>query len=718
MRKYIKAFSMLVTALLMLSMLAVFPVKAHAGWADIYVEPAVKHLTKPPYDVGQTFKVEVRIKNYTQVAGYQVKLVYDNSLLNVSSPNDVVYDPDDHIFPSGTYSPVATSVGVFNLTHQYIMKTATTFGAVEYSGDDAGLVEITFHIMSVPPKGSTYSCLLWVEPKDGGPGSPYPGDTYTYSMDENLEDNAGTLTDGLYEIEGIMPKPYLAMDPVSITKPDIPGDRIIGDTFTWDIMAKDFDQELDIILAEFAVSYDPDYLLVIDVIEGTFMNDTEWAPYGTQLGWAIDPGLVSGFILINPNSTPPHAGEWNWPERPHGEGLFCTLVFEVVWQPFEPEDPDFPIDIHGVFGEFFLNTSIEYVPYGDPINGTLTFNGMYWDYPIADFTWSPPTPLPLDIVTFDASSSMGYRNDDGVLTLDPAVIVLYEWDWGDGSDPESTTDPTITHSFEVMGPYLVTLKVTDYNKKQDTESKTIWVVFGRVIDVHTQYEDPFGGQGQDQPSDMFWPQKPVILTAILTYNGKPVQTKPVAFQIVSPTGYWNFTRVVMSDENGTAVLYFGLPWPCEYPEDAVFGIWTVVAKADIQCTPVEDWLWFKVYWYTHDLTVTVKGSEYESCEDVEFTVTFESCSSQPRQVLITAVLFDDLDVPVGQASMWVTVGDRQLQWCKNITHTYDMSIHLPKYAFVGQGKVYVNTFFNWPWDCGYALAPEAKDTFSIIYTPP
>jgi len=166
----------------------VFQVKAQgAGYATIYVHPMISSFTSPPATVGTKFTVQARIHNYSQVAGYQVKLVYDNSLLNVTAPSDVAYAPD-HIFPPGTYLPVAASIGMWNSTHQYVMKTACTLGAIEYSGADAGLLVITFTIVSVPPRGQIFSCAFWLEPVD------------TYTFDENIEFNAEVLIDGYYQI--------------------------------------------------------------------------------------------------------------------------------------------------------------------------------------------------------------------------------------------------------------------------------------------------------------------------------------------------------------------------------------------------------------------------------------------------------------------------------------------------------------------------------------
>ena len=117
------------------------------------------------------------------------------------------------------------------------------------------------------------------------------------------------------------------------------------------------------------------------------------------------------------------------------------------------------------------------------------------------------------------------------------------------------------------------------------------------------------------------------------------------------------------------------------------------------------------------MTVTPKETEYHKTETAEFDIDFYSCSSQVRAVLVTLVVFDDLDVPVGQASVWLNVGNNGLVYCTFDHYHTTLSVYLPKYAYVGLGKVYVNTFFLWPIDCGYALSPEASAEFFLLKPP-
>jgi hypothetical protein len=67
---------------------------------------------------------------------------------------------------------------------------------------------------------------------------------------------------------------------------------------------------------------------------------------------------------------------------------------------------------------------------------------------------------------------------------------------------------------------------------------------GRVIDLYggvegyDPYPAPYGGQGLNEPMDMVWPQKEVILYAKVTYNFWPVQNKIVGFEVQGPYNIW------------------------------------------------------------------------------------------------------------------------------------------------------------------------------------
>ncbi len=295
---------------------------------------------------------------------------------------------------------------------------------------------------------------------------------------------------------------------------------------------------------------------------------------------------------------------------------------------------------------------------------------------------------------------------------------------------ESPWSQYVTGAFDIdyMFPALPTHMFLDANDEWiegrapvDGDYAIYGWVLGLMIDVYTQYPDDHNGKGLNETSDMFLPQGDVHLYAKLTYNGDPVQYKPVTFQVWNEAGYVNFTKTAMTDENGVAHIFFGIEWPCEGAEDLIFGVWTVVASASVREKFTWDWLWFKVYWLVYDFKVTADPTEVVKGTIATFIVTFVSFKEIPVEVLIHLVVLDNLQVPIGKASIWISVGDPALPWCENRSYSVNLSVLIPKWAFVGEGIVEVSALSNWPSEYGYAYCPEAELTnppFIIVkYTP-
>ena len=87
--------------------------------------------------------------------------------------------------------------------------------------------------------------------------------------------------------------------------------------------------------------------------------------------------------------------------------------------------------------------------------------------PTATFLFSPQSPIVDQVINFNASGS----------TAEPGHrITEYSWTFGDG---ELGSGPLITHSYNITGTYVVTLKVTDdAGRKSNLVSQTITVGTG------------------------------------------------------------------------------------------------------------------------------------------------------------------------------------------------------------------------------------------------
>jgi hypothetical protein len=319
------------------------------------------------------------------------------------------------------------------------------------------------------------------------------------------------------------------------------------------------------------------------------------------------------------------------------------------------------------------------------------------------------TELVFGIFINNHTAMTTYPSGSGTLvTIDFEAIYEEEFPWFEDSPID--VEP-------LFGNWAIDpdFRYIDFDPAMNGTARVLGYILGRNIDVFTQWPFPYGGQGINKTSDMFWPQKTVCLTAYVTYNLDPVQHKLVAFEVRGPFGQV-YIFSAFTNTSGYAEVCFQLPWPCIDPETEIFGIWEVVATVDIGCEVVEDWLWFKVWWRVEITEVIPKESEYMKTETACFDIYFKTYAEQPFWTLITMVVLDDLNVPIGTASMWVYVGGEH-EWCTFLYYNITLCAYLPKHAFVGTGTVKVNALSDWPSNGGHPYCPEATATFRILRMP-
>jgi hypothetical protein len=297
-------------------------------------------------------------------------------------------------------------------------------------------------------------------------------------------------------------------------------------------------------------------------------------------------------------------------------------------------------DVNGTWHSPYPNTDA-----GPGLVATITFNATYQEV-------FPPIPS---------------------LTCD---LILYDILGGDTNATDVPFDPPVKGKYVIM-------------------SKTL----GRTIDVYTQYPFPYGGQGLNQTSDLFWPQKMIHLFANVSYNEWPEQFKDVTFEVRDPDGG---TLIILSGttgEDGVAHVSFRIPWP--EGEKWLCHEFTVVASVDIACEVVRDWLWFHfdymVRWDDPD-AVTTEYTEYKHCEEINITINFKSKAMQTYPVVITAVLKDELDYAWGFTYVALEVGGAE--YCHYKNYTVELSIHVEKHVHAGIATIHVNALSGFPWDIG------------------
>lgn len=108
---------------------------------------------------------------------------------------------------------------------------------------------------------------------------------------------------------------------------------------------------------------------------------------------------------------------------------------------------------------------------------------------------------------------------------------------------------------------------------------------GRTLDLYTQK----GGIGPDEPGGNFMVGAELVMISRVTYNNDPVRNKLVNFALRNPLGQSAGFRSAMTDENGLAIVIFGIP-----EVSSSYGTWTAISVVNIVEKTVWDTLVFQV----------------------------------------------------------------------------------------------------------------------------
>ena len=224
---------------------------------------------------------------------------------------------------------------------------------------------------------------------------------------------------------------------------------------------------------------------------------------------------------------------------------------------------------------------------------------------------------------------------------------------------------------------------------------------GRSIDLYTDYPDTFNGRNEYNMSiDAYGPQSTIKLIAKVTYAMNPVQHKPVTF--TARHGEFDFSFCNFTDSDGIAWVEFGLPWPCDDPEGRTFGTWICNASVSIREVTATDGLWFESGWLIEITEIIPSKPSYALDEHLNFTIKYTSISHQVRSAVFTLVVTDDLDVPIA----WWVIAPTNVAYGDHYIVIQCQPV--PKWTFVGQGKVWANIYTDFPQYGGVQYGPEAK----------
>jgi len=332
-------------------------------------------------------------------------------------------------------------------------------------------------------------------------------------------------------------------------------------------------------------------------------------------------------------------------------------------------------------------------------------------------TWKyvshPPVPqvheTPADAAFSYASATFGPTASWTYNALNPLLAVTLTVIAPDCDPSQTHADfvdhATVTNYIHILPP-IMGPDIDVYTQKGG---------IGKGCDKDTGVEYPSVGTPPFQTwtamSDSFGPQELVTICAKVTYNDEPVENKLVAFEVWDPYNNSVIYREAATDANGIACVSFRIPWKGADAEGE-FGAWLIIATVDIAQHVVMDKCRFRFGYLVYITSVAVDPAALHKLEDLGITVTLGNIALTSKDVCVSVVLYDECGVPINCFGSWVTVTPIS-KICPVVTLT------IPKWAFVGTGKVYVDVFDNWPYNLGTPMCPEnSAATFQILNTPP
>ncbi|MEM1540948.1 MAG: hypothetical protein QXJ07_06200, partial [Candidatus Bathyarchaeia archaeon] len=240
---------------------------------------------------------------------------------------------------------------------------------------------------------------------------------------------------------------------------------------------------------------------------------------------------------------------------------------------------------------------------------------------------------------------------------------------------------------------------------------------GGSIDLFTQ-KVPFNGKGPNVPSDAFSPGDIVILYALVEYNKYPQQNLIVTFYIRGPDNS-SFCRTAITNASGMASMNFTIPHKCPPHENETFGEWFSMASVRIGDNTFQDTLTFKVDWIVKLVSVKtidnnlIQRNAFGITGDVGLEIALQNIAMTYKNVTLRIVVQDELSVPVNSLEIMnfevPPSGKTVFLYCK---------LNIPKWAHVGNARVFVSAFTALPSQNGVPYCPSISNEFFITISEP
>lgn len=246
---------------------------------------------------GTRFNATIIIYNVERLYGFQICIMVDDSLLNITNAWIPKRDTS-YVFyglPTMPLAPIFLDEDGDGI-HEAIIVGETILGAASFTGSGV-LALVEFEIINIPERGERFSEINIDNPD-------------TILLDSDLNDITATKTGGLYKIFGapvIIPPALLYLDPARIVDPTLTP----CSNFNIDI---NIQNATNIYALKLKVSYDPLIISATSLSFGSFFPPESYSVV------IIDNSV--GKIEISAQLTPPE------PSR-SGGGKLVTIYFHV-----------------------------------------------------------------------------------------------------------------------------------------------------------------------------------------------------------------------------------------------------------------------------------------------------------------------------------------------------------------------------------------------------
>jgi len=383
--------------------------------------------------------------------------------------------------------------------------------------DNQGLTDTTAQVVSVekaPEASFTYT-----------PATPYVGDTVTFDASSSTP-SRGNITSYVWDFGDGSPI-INTTDPIKTHFYKAKGNYTVSLTITDSAgLTNTAKKTIAVLQSPVAIfTYSPTYPKAFDTV--TFNSSDSYDANGYIISYVWDFGDGNITTVTNPIITHVYKSAGNYTlilivADNEGYTHTRTQSLSVSTRPPAADfiiSPDFPIaresvtfnastsyDLDGYiisyrwnFGDGNITTVTSpiithvYESYGnytviitvtdnDNLANNKTCTMRVRDYPVADFTISPSIGDAGSPATFNASLSIP----------NGGVILSYFWDFGDGTQT-NTTDPIVTHVFNNIGNYTVTLYVTDSEGLSGTRSKVVQIAEKPTANFSYSPANPYVG---------------------------------------------------------------------------------------------------------------------------------------------------------------------------------------------------------------------------------